>query len=275
MTFFRVPTPGSTPGYIVVGPDGALWFTEQYADKVGRITTAGLIREYPFPFTHTYGTIPAIAKGPDGNLWFSAMKGELSALQGSILKGVIRPAASGPPSIVPRIAGTTGAWGWYTSDLAVTWDVTSSGSAIVQQDGCGPVAVTDTPGQTLRCTATNALGLSNSVSITVKVDTTPPEIVGMPPARCSLWPPNHKMQQVVTISVKESGSGMVDGTFAIKVPGADPADYVITRTASGAFTVSLRADKSGGAGGVYTIAATARDVAGNVTNRSATCSVLH
>jgi len=61
-------------GDITAGPDGALWFTEPSgtftrADKIGRITSAGTIREFalPTPTTHAY----AIATGTDGNLWFT------------------------------------------------------------------------------------------------------------------------------------------------------------------------------------------------------------
>jgi streptogramin lyase len=40
----------SGPTYITAGPDGALWFTERRANKIGRITTDGLtINEYPLP----------------------------------------------------------------------------------------------------------------------------------------------------------------------------------------------------------------------------------
>jgi virginiamycin B lyase len=47
-TFTEYPlTPGSFPNRIVVGPDGALWFTELNTDKIGRITTRGTLSEYP------------------------------------------------------------------------------------------------------------------------------------------------------------------------------------------------------------------------------------
>ena len=36
---------------IMVGPDGALWFTEQFGFNIGRITTSGQITEYALP-TH-------------------------------------------------------------------------------------------------------------------------------------------------------------------------------------------------------------------------------
>jgi streptogramin lyase len=46
---FLVPTPASGLAHIAAGPDGALWFTEQAAGNVGRITTSGQITEYPIP----------------------------------------------------------------------------------------------------------------------------------------------------------------------------------------------------------------------------------
>ncbi len=34
---------------IMVGPDGNLWFTERYADQIGRITITGHVTEFPIP----------------------------------------------------------------------------------------------------------------------------------------------------------------------------------------------------------------------------------
>ena len=69
VTEYVVPTPNSQPAGITVGPDGALWFTEENGHKIGRITTDGAITEYQIP------TIPSapgeITAGPDGNLWFT------------------------------------------------------------------------------------------------------------------------------------------------------------------------------------------------------------
>src|SRR6266581_1361780 len=102
---FSIPTTNSEPRRIAVGPDGALWFTEFKASKIGRITTAGAITEFPvagstFPFDITAGsegligainpanghirqfTLPVadtdaagIAAGPDGALWFTVTPG--------------------------------------------------------------------------------------------------------------------------------------------------------------------------------------------------------
>ena len=41
-------TSGSPVG-IAAGPDGTLWFTEQWGNKIGRITTAGVLSEYSIP----------------------------------------------------------------------------------------------------------------------------------------------------------------------------------------------------------------------------------
>src|ERR1035438_5806098 len=63
-------TPGSGPSGIAAGPDGALWFTEIYGNRIGRITTTGVITEYSAGLTP--GSSPAgIAAGPDGALWFT------------------------------------------------------------------------------------------------------------------------------------------------------------------------------------------------------------
>src|SRR5262249_41376545 len=39
----------TVPQGIITGPDGALWFTEQVGNQIGRITTDGKITEFPVP----------------------------------------------------------------------------------------------------------------------------------------------------------------------------------------------------------------------------------
>ena len=71
-----VPGPNrlhSIPAAITAGPDGNLWFTEGTGNKIGRITTAGVITEFS---ALTATSQPAgIAAGPDGNLWFTEYNG--------------------------------------------------------------------------------------------------------------------------------------------------------------------------------------------------------
>jgi streptogramin lyase len=61
-------TQGSQPDGITAGPDGALWFGEVGANKIGRITTAGVLTEFTVP------NIVATSKpifDVNGNCWFS------------------------------------------------------------------------------------------------------------------------------------------------------------------------------------------------------------
>ena len=59
-----------------MGSDGALWFTESnvFLGKIGRITTAGAITEFPTPTGSSEPT--GIAAGPDGALWFMEVGGQ-------------------------------------------------------------------------------------------------------------------------------------------------------------------------------------------------------
>jgi len=74
----------SLPIAITAGPDGNLWFTERFGScsapliagcsKIARITTAGVITEFPVP-TPGGGPI-GITAGPDGALWFTEFDGQ-------------------------------------------------------------------------------------------------------------------------------------------------------------------------------------------------------
>ena len=68
---FTIPTPKAYPGSITAGPDGSLWFTE--AARIGRISMAGSITEYPLPSS---GSLAGITAGPDGNVWFTDYYGD-------------------------------------------------------------------------------------------------------------------------------------------------------------------------------------------------------
>ena len=71
VTEFAVPTAGSFPNGILLGPDGNMWFTESVGNRIGRITPTGSITEFQIP---TLASGPrGIAAGPDGNLWFTEL----------------------------------------------------------------------------------------------------------------------------------------------------------------------------------------------------------
>ena len=63
-------TTASQPSAITKGPDGNMWFTELTGGKIGRITTNGLVSEFPIPVNGPNPAPSGIVTGPDGNLWF-------------------------------------------------------------------------------------------------------------------------------------------------------------------------------------------------------------
>jgi len=69
-TEFPIPSANSGPICIKSGPDGNLWYIEEDANKIGRITPSGTITEFPIP-SASYSNPTSITSGPDGNLWFT------------------------------------------------------------------------------------------------------------------------------------------------------------------------------------------------------------
>jgi uncharacterized protein (TIGR03437 family) len=82
ITQYPIPATGCTPNVagcpnlsgITVGFDGALWFAENQANKIGRITTSGSWSDYLVPSANFNGTWidgpGPITLGPDGACWF-------------------------------------------------------------------------------------------------------------------------------------------------------------------------------------------------------------
>jgi hypothetical protein len=112
----------------------------------------------------------------------------------------------------------------------------------------------------------------------------PPQVIisGMPSPGCSLWPPNHKLVQVATVTAGDAVGGVLPGSFAVtgvsNEPSNDPSDreIVITPNGSGGYVVQLEADRLGtGKGRIYTLTATAKNSVGATTTTVATCVVPH
>jgi hypothetical protein len=88
-----------------------------------------------------------------------------------------------PPVIEYTVNPAPTGAGWNNSTpVTVTWSVTDLESGIASSSGSDPTTLTDeTAGITLTCSATNEAGLSNSVSVTIKIDKTPPVITAGEP----------------------------------------------------------------------------------------------
>jgi virginiamycin B lyase len=116
ITEYPIPTANNGPQGITTGPDGALWFTEGNGNKIGRITTTGVITEYPVP---TAGS--GITAGPDGALWFTGA-GNIGRITtaGSITEYPLPTSGSFSQGAVAITTGPDGAL-WFT------WNIVDSG----------------------------------------------------------------------------------------------------------------------------------------------------
>jgi virginiamycin B lyase len=111
MEEFPLPTAASQPTGIATGPDGAVWFTEKAANKIGRITSTGTVKEFTIPIASSEPT--SITAGPDGNLWFTEsavnMIGRLTP-SGSFSQFTIPTANSNPSAVTGELDGNV----WFT-----------------------------------------------------------------------------------------------------------------------------------------------------------------
>ena len=131
--------PGCRPSQLAVGPDGAVWFTRNGDDRIGRIESAA--ESFPVPAgSGPYG----IAAGPDDALWFTAITGEAIgriATDGTVSLFAL-PDGGGMPSMITR--GPDDAL-WFTLNRTGAIgriDVTGSITLHPLPDPeCGPVGI--------------------------------------------------------------------------------------------------------------------------------------
>jgi streptogramin lyase len=136
---------------ITAGPDGALWFTQPRDDKIGRITTAGVLDPpsgYPVPLA---GSRPeGITVGPDGNLWFTAANGlriGRITLGGAIT--LYGPTGAGPSDIAAGADGRV----WFTESVAnrigaISTDAAAAPATAISYFSLGLTAASDPSGIT-------------------------------------------------------------------------------------------------------------------------------
>ncbi len=119
VTTFQIPLVALVePQGITAGPEGNLWFTENGAGKIGRMTPAGVVTSFALPAVPppagspagTAGTTPnptAITAGPDGALWFTGIPGEIGRITtAGVVTEFALPAVPPPAGSKPGTAGT-------------------------------------------------------------------------------------------------------------------------------------------------------------------------
>ena len=87
-----------SPTSITVGPDGNLWFVEDQARKISRITSNGTITQFPVP--SAINDPIDITSGPDGKLWFTELVPQPRHLQRPASWGTSRSTAPSTRSAI-------------------------------------------------------------------------------------------------------------------------------------------------------------------------------
>jgi virginiamycin B lyase len=153
---YAIPSPNSVPVEIANGPDGALWFAERAAGRLGRITTAGAISEIVMtgPARFQFG----VTTGSDGNVWSTGISVPvLNAQEGgapSPDNAVFRTTTSGvvnafalPKDSFPKqiVSGPDGSL-WFVERYGKIGRITTTG-AITEFSipGGGPAGITVGP----------------------------------------------------------------------------------------------------------------------------------
>ena len=148
------PVTGSKPSSITAGPDGAMWFTEDAKDKIGRISPSGESKTFDVPTSQAWPS--SITPGPDGNLWFVEpgapsthptypdKVGRISR-QGVITEFPIHAGGGGAPGVIT--AGPDGDL-WFTEEYEGTTYVdamTTGGSLVAGYQVTGATDITAGP----------------------------------------------------------------------------------------------------------------------------------
>lgn len=103
------PTRAAQLGDVAVALDGAVWFLEMQANKIGRFA-GGQFTEFPVP-TPSAG-LTALAIAPDGGVWFTELRGQrLGRLRDGVITEFPLPQSTARPfGIAVDGAGNV----WYT-----------------------------------------------------------------------------------------------------------------------------------------------------------------
>jgi virginiamycin B lyase len=165
ITTFPLPK-GTRPGGIAKGADGNLWFTDGGAGTVGRMSTTGVLRQ--FPLLRRNAQLSGIAAGPDGRMWFSE-----GSWIGSI--GVTVPATKLSSRVLTFNQGS--------APRAV--DITNSGEAPLKIAGV-VIAGSDRDAFTMTKDGCSNRALAVNASCGIEVSFTPGSYTGVRAARVAI-----------------------------------------------------------------------------------------
>lgn len=147
--------------------------------------------------------------------------GDLLISEEGRVRRVLGIAATAPagdetaPLISFNVSGPQGNGGWFVGDVTVTWSVVDPESTITSSTGCQTATVmADTSGATFSCAATSQGGTSTS-SVTVKRDTTLPNLSFAAPSPAPYsaagW---HNSNVSVAFTTSDAYSGISSASIA-------------------------------------------------------------
>ncbi len=149
---------------------------------------------------------------------------------------------SSPPVTTATLSPEPNPGGWNNGTVVVRLNASdeSGGSGVDRiehemtgaQSGHGIIsggsgqAVIGTEGATaLTFFAVDAAGNRETAqTLNVRIDRSSPVIEGMPGPDCTLWPPNHQMVHLTTVSASDGLSGLAEGSLEISVTSNEPDD---------------------------------------------------
>ncbi len=124
---------------ITAGSDGAMWFTGEpteppWINKIGRITAAGAVKEYPIPAVDNTG----IALGSDGAIWFTGLEHSGGQIGRITTSGVVTFFTVFPDSVDSPAVLTAGPDGavWFVASGAYIGRITMAG--VITKFYCSP-----------------------------------------------------------------------------------------------------------------------------------------
>jgi hypothetical protein len=191
------------------------------------------------------------------------------------------------PDTTPPVITLNGASS-ITLECGVNTYTEAGATAVDDCDGAVSVvrsgSVQDEPGTyTITYTATDASGNTATATRTVQVQDTIAPQIGLSLIATSLWPPDHTMRQVASVSATDlcddnpsvniavSSNEPVNGTG----DGDTAPDWEIVSFGNSR-DVYVRAERKGnGTGRIYTITITATDGSGNSSSQTAQVTVPH
>lgn len=291
---------GNSPRNIAVSPDGSkLYITNYLSGTVSVIDTAtSAATDTVTVGVHPHGV--AVDSGGSRLYVSNHASNTLSIVDTSTLQQVatvqtgIGPLGVGlaktdqvPPLTVPTLTGSKGQGDWYVSAVTIDFAAGDADSGVREihysADGAAEVVTTGAAARLViggdgahivtYYAVDNAGNVEQSKKLDVNVDRTPPDVT-LSLDRNVLWPPNHKL---VDVMINGKSADSLSGIAAVEISVID--EYgVYNGTYSGFGTVvRLEAWRDGNDmdGRHYTITAVVTDKAGNSSSTTTEAVVPH